>query len=52
MNIDRHATAHRFTAFTLALVMTLGMLGTIDLLATSEVPAAQLARAEAAAART
>ncbi len=44
--------AHRFAAFTLAMLMTLGMLASVEHLATSEPGAAQLARAEATAARS
>lgn len=42
-----NALTQRFAAFTLALLMTLGMLATVDHLATSEPGAAQMARAEA-----
>jgi hypothetical protein len=45
MNTTRPArTPHRLMAFTLALLMTLGMLGTVDHLATSEASPAQMAR--------
>ena len=44
MQTTRQALTQRLSAFTLALVMTLGMLSTVDLLATSEPGAAQLAR--------
>ncbi|MBL8323949.1 MAG: hypothetical protein JNJ89_03225 [Rubrivivax sp.] len=47
MNAPRQTTTQRLTAFELALVMTVGMLGTVQVLATSEPGAAQLARAEA-----
>lgn len=47
MNTTRRTVTQRLAAFALALVMTLGMLGTVDLLATSEPGAAQLARIEA-----
>ena len=47
MNTPRQAAAQRLTAFSLALVMTLAMLASVDHLATSEPAAAQLARAEA-----
>lgn len=46
------ATTHRLAAFTLALLMTLGMLGTVNLLATSDAPAAQIARVEGGATRS
>ena len=52
MNTNRQHTTQRFAAFTLALLMTLGMFVTVDRLATSEPGAAQMARAEAAAARS
>lgn len=47
MNTARQTAAHRFAAFALALVMTVGMLGTVQMLATSEPGAAQMARVEA-----
>ena len=47
MNTTRQAAAQRLTAFSLALVMTLAMLVSVDRFATSEPTAAQLARAEA-----
>ena len=47
MNIPRQAPAQRFAAFSLAVLMTLAMLGTVDHLATSDPAAAQLARAGA-----
>jgi hypothetical protein len=52
MNTTRQAPTQRFAAFALALMMTLGMLGAVDHLATSDAPGAQLARAEAAVARS
>jgi len=53
MNIPRQAPAQRLAAFSMAVLMTLAMLGTVDLLATSDPAAAQLARTEAMnAART
>ncbi|MBI5719755.1 MAG: hypothetical protein HZC37_18955 [Burkholderiales bacterium] len=51
MNTPRQAALQRLTAFSLALLMTLGMLGTVDHLATSDPTPAQLARAAAEAAR-
>lgn len=52
MNNARHASpVHRLTAFSLALLMTLGMLGTVDHLATSEASPAQMARFAAESAR-
>jgi hypothetical protein len=47
MKTPRQTATQRITAFALALVMTVGMLGTVQVLATSEPAAAQLARAEA-----
>jgi hypothetical protein len=47
MNTPRQTTTQRVAAFALALMMTAGMLGTVQVLATSEPAAAQLARAEA-----
>ncbi|MFO1267314.1 MAG: hypothetical protein U1F67_11405 [Rubrivivax sp.] len=47
-----HAAMHRLSAFALALLMTVSMLATVEHLATSDAPAAQLARAEASAARS
>jgi hypothetical protein len=47
MNTPRQTATQRIAAFALALVMTVGMLGTVQALATSEPAAAQLARAEA-----
>jgi hypothetical protein len=47
----QHAT-QRLAAFTLALLLTFGMFASVDHLATSEPAASQLARAEAAAARS
>lgn len=41
------AIPQRIAAFALALMMTVGMLGTVNHLATSDVEPAQLARAEA-----
>ena len=52
MNTTRQNTTQRFAAFTLALLMTLCMFATVDHLATSEPGAAQMARIEAAAARS
>ena len=48
------ARTHRFAALALALMMTLGMLGTVNHLATSEptAQAAELARAGAEAPRS
>jgi len=46
------SATQRLTAFTLALLLTLGMFASVDHLATSEPTASQLARAEAAAARS
>lgn len=51
MNTTRPSTLHRLTAFSLALLMTLGMLGTVELLATSDATPAQMARAAAEAQR-
>jgi succinate dehydrogenase/fumarate reductase cytochrome b subunit len=42
---------HRLAAFSLALFMTLGMLGTVNHLATSDASPAQMARVAAEAAR-
>lgn len=50
MNTPRFAT-HRFSAFALALVMTLSMLGAVDHLATSDAGAPQMARTDATATR-
>lgn len=47
----RQTSLQRLAALSLAMMMTLGMLGTVDLLATSEANPAQLARANAEAAR-
>ena len=47
MNTIRQALTQRVTAFALALLMTMGMLGAVDHLATSDIGAAQMARAEA-----
>ncbi|MBL8342087.1 MAG: hypothetical protein JNL30_11510 [Rubrivivax sp.] len=47
MNTPRQTTPQRLAAFALALVMTVGMLGTVQVLATIEPGAAQLARAQA-----
>ena len=46
------SATQRLAAFTLALLLTLGMFASVDHLATSEPTASQLARAEAAAARS
>lgn len=52
MNTTRQASApHRLAAFSLALLMTLGMLGTVEHLATSEASPAQMARFTAESAR-
>lgn len=51
MNTIRQTTLQRLTAFSLALLMTLGMLGTVNHLATSDATPAQMARAAAEAAR-
>jgi uncharacterized membrane protein len=47
MNSIRQAAMQRLAAFALALVMTTGMLGAVELIASSEPSAAQLARVEA-----
>jgi len=47
----RTAPTHRLAAFSLALFMTLGMLGTVNHLATSDASPAQMARVAAEAAR-
>ena len=52
MNTTRQAPTQRLAAFAMALLMTLGMLGAVDHLATTDAPAAQMARAEAAFARS
>ncbi len=53
MNTARQTTTQRLAALTLAVLMTLGMLGAVDHLATSDPLAAQWARGEAMnAART
>ena len=52
MNTTRQHTTQRLAAFTLAVLMTLCMFATVDHLATSEPGAAQLARTDAAAARS
>ncbi|MBL8288314.1 MAG: hypothetical protein JNL85_10060 [Rubrivivax sp.] len=46
------AATQRLSAFALALLMTVAMLATVDHLATSDAPAAQLARSEAGTARS
>lgn len=52
MNTTGQASAlHRLAAFSLALLMTLGMLGTVDHLATSEATSAPMARLAAESAR-
>lgn len=47
----RQTPTHRLAALSLALLMTLGMLGAVDALATSEPTPAQLARVTGEAAR-
>ena len=51
MNTTRQAALQRLTALSLALLMTLGMLGTVNHLATSDANPAQMARAAAEAPR-
>lgn len=52
MNTPRQASPlHRLTALSMALLMTLGMLGTVEHLATSEANPAQMARTAAEAPR-
>jgi hypothetical protein len=50
MQTTRQAPTQRIAALALALMMTAGMLGAVEVLATSEPAAAQLARAEAVSA--
>jgi|JRYG01.1.fsa_nt_gb hypothetical protein len=47
----RQTSMQRLAALSLALLMTLGMLGTVDLLAKADATQAQLARATAEAPR-
>lgn len=51
MNTPRQAALQRLASFSLALLMTLGMLGSVNHLATSDATPAQMARAAAEAAR-
>jgi len=50
-NTTRQTPLQRLAALSLAMMMTLGMLGTVDLLAKSDPTPAQLARATSEAAR-
>jgi len=51
MNTHRQPTLQRLASFSLALLMTLGMLGGVNHLAISDANPAQMARAAAEAAR-